>query len=202
MTLLGTDIDGCVLDIWEVLNNIFKRDHELELSYDSISKYKIEECTGLSRDQVKAAVDEAIQSTDIPIYKDAGYYLREYMRDEVVPFITSRSKRHNNETFLNLAKYFPINKLQLFCKGQFSKGRLVRGLGLKYFVDDRVSNVIEVVRENPECRVFLIDRPWNRYFDEKFFIYKGMITRVWGWRKIIETVREESGKGLRRTCAV
>ena len=79
MTLLGTDIDGCVLDIWTVLNNIFKRDHGLELDYDSISKYKIEECTGLSREQVKAAVDEAIQTTTIPAYNDARYYLKEYM---------------------------------------------------------------------------------------------------------------------------
>ena len=42
------------------------------------------------------------------------------------------------------------------------KGLCAKALQLDYYTDDRDKNVLDVVNYAPDCRVFLLDRPWNR----------------------------------------
>ena len=183
--LLGSDIDGVIIDIVSVMRERFLDLYGYDLSYELISDYKIEECTGLTDKQVQFVVDESLYKVDLPVYADAEFYMNKYMKTEDVIFITSRNRRHSNETFLNLAKYFPLDKFRILFEGIFTKASFVRRLKLDFFVEDRVDTVIDIAGNNSECEVLLMDRPWNKDWDETLW---NNVTRVKGWKEIIETI--------------
>ena len=183
--LLGSDIDGVIIDIVSVMRQRFLDLYYVDLPYDRISKYKIEECTELTDDQVKFVVEESLSKTDLPIYSDADLYVNQYMQTNEVIFITSRNRRNSNETFLNLAKFFPLNKFSVLFEGIFTKANFIKRLNIDFFVEDRIDTVIDIVIKNPECKVLLMDRPWNKSLDTNMF---KNITRVKGWKEIIEII--------------
>lgn len=183
--LLGSDIDGVIIDIVSVMRERFLDLYGYDLSYELISDYKIEECTGLTDKQVQFVVDESLYKVDLPVYADAEFYMNKYMKTEDVIFITSRNRRHSNETFLNLAKYFPLDKFRILFEGIFTKASFVRRLKLDFFVEDRVDTVIDIAGNNPNCAVLIMDRPWNKDWDETLW---NNVTRVKGWKEIIETI--------------
>lgn len=43
-----------------------------------------------------------------------------------------------------------------------SKGGIVAGLGLDYFIEDRLDNAVEISQTAPDCQVFLLDCPYNQ----------------------------------------
>ena len=184
--LLGSDIDGVIIDIVSVMRERFLDLYGYDLSYELISDYKIEECTGLTDKQVQFVVDESLYKVDLPVYADAEFYMNKYMKTEDVIFITSRNRRHSNETFLNLAKYFPLDKFRILFEGIFTKASFVRRLKLDFFVEDRVDTVIDIAGNNPNCAVLIMDRPWNKDWDESRDYDN--VTRVKGWKEIIETI--------------
>ena len=184
--LLGSDIDGVIIDIVSVMRERFLDLYGYDLSYELISDYKIEECTGLTDKQVQFVVDESLYKVDLPVYADAEFYMNKYMKTEDVIFITSRNRRHSNETFLNLAKYFPLDKFRILFEGIFTKASFVRRLKLDFFVEDRVDTVIDIAGNNPNCTVLIMDRPWNKDWDESRDYDN--VTRVKGWKEIIETI--------------
>ena len=184
--LLGSDIDGVIIDIVSVMRERFLDLYGYDLSYELISDYKIEECTDLTDKQVQFVVDESLYKVDLPVYADAEFYMNKYMKTEDVIFITSRNRRHSNETFLNLAKYFPLDKFRILFEGIFTKASFVRRLKLDFFVEDRVDTVIDIAGNNPECAVLIMDRPWNKDWDESRDYDN--VTRVKGWKEIIETI--------------
>ena len=184
--LLGSDIYGVIIDIVSVMRERFLDLYGYDLSYELISDYKIEECTGLTDKQVQFVVDESLYKVDLPVYADAEFYMNKYMKTEDVIFITSRNRRHSNETFLNLAKYFPLDKFRILFEGIFTKASFVRRLKLDFFVEDRVDTVIDIAGNNPECAVLIMDRPWNKDWDESRDYDN--VTRVKGWKEIIETI--------------
>jgi len=75
-------------------------------------------------------------------------------------FITSRSGY--------LAKFYTEMWLSLHGMSNptvliaMDKGPIIKALKLDVFVDDKVENVLDALEANPTCRVYVIDRPWNR----------------------------------------
>jgi hypothetical protein len=51
----------------------------------------------------------------------------------------------------------------------FQKGRLARALDLSFFLDDRAENCVEVALENHSTQVFILDKPYNRILQDKYF---------------------------------
>jgi uncharacterized HAD superfamily protein len=46
------------------------------------------------------------------------------------------------------------------------KGPIVKALDLDLFIDDRDKNILDVRRESPRTHCFIVDRPYNRTFDD------------------------------------
>ena len=182
--LLGSDIDGVVIDFVSVIQRQFQELYNIVLPYDKISTYRIEDCVPLSSEQVESVIDDILLKSTLPIYLDALYYLTEYMKDNKVVFITSRKQKYTNETWLCLAKYFGRN-FQVFFEGVFDKAYFVKSLKVDFFVEDRVKHIIRVASTNPNCAVLIMDRPWNKDWDETVF---NNVTRVKGWKEIIKTI--------------
>jgi len=184
--LLGSDLDGVVIDIWRVLEELFEQEYGVHIPYSCVSRYKIEECTELSEPQVEWAIDKALRRTDLPFYQDAVHHLRKWMRErgEVV-FVTSRGRAYTNETFLNLAEHFTVGKFKLYFSNGVSKAHYIDSLGVDFFVEDRVKHSIQIAEKCPGCSLLLMDRPWNRDWDEGYY---ENVTRVKDWEEVIETL--------------
>jgi len=184
--LLGSDLDGVVIDIWTVLEEIFENEYGVSISYECISSYKIEDCTRLDKEQVDRAIDKALRRTDLPLYKDAVHYIQEWIKEKgQIIFITSRKKTYNNETFLNLAKYFKLGDFNLFFANGLSKSYYVNSMKIDFFLEDRVKYAIQIAEECPDCAVLLMDRPWNWEWDESYY---DNVTRVYNWEEVKGTL--------------
>jgi len=182
--LLGSDIDGVVIDFVSVIQRQFQELYNVVLPYNKISTYRIEDCVPLTSKQVESVIDDILTKSSLPIYLDALHYLGTYMEKNKVIFITSRKKKYTNETWLCLAKYLPKN-FQVFFEGIFDKAYFVKNLKVDFFVEDRIKHVARVANANPNCAVLIMDRPWNKDWDETLW---NNVTRVKGWKEIIETI--------------
>jgi len=43
------------------------------------------------------------------------------------------------------------------------KGNIVKDLNIKYFIDDKAENCIDVNEKNPECKVYIMDAQYNKH---------------------------------------
>lgn len=69
---------------------------------------------------------------------------------------------------------FP-NATVIIAGSEKAKGQLASALKLDVFIDDKPENCEQVAREaDSNCRIFLVDAPYNRQFDETCLV----ITRV------------------------
>ena len=190
--LLGSDLDCVVIDIWPILEKRFKELYDIDVPYEEVRTYKIEKCTPLTSKQVWTVINEVLSRTDLPVYPDALFYLKKYIKDSKVLFITSRKQRFNNETFLNLAQHFEIGQFQTFFEGIFSKADFINRLKIDYFVEDRIKHIVSIAENCPDCTVIVMDRPWNRFLNIND--YNGML-RVKSWKEIMNIAYWEKAKG-------
>ena len=58
--LLGSDIDGVVIDFVSVIQRQFQELYNIVLPYDKISTYRIEDCVPLSSEQVESVIDDIL----------------------------------------------------------------------------------------------------------------------------------------------
>jgi hypothetical protein len=56
----------------------------------------------------------------------------------------------------------------------FRKGAIARALDLRYFLDDRAENCVEVAMYHDSTKVFILDKRYNRILQDKYF----KITRI------------------------
>ena len=179
--ILGSDIDSVVIDIWPALEELFWVRHKRWVPYERVYKHDLESVTQLTRWHVDTAIEDALKSADLPVYQDAKDFLRPFMLRNNVVFITSRKRRFSDETYLNLAKHFPVLRSHIYYSNGMSKAQYVESLGVEVFVEDRVKHVIGVAEECPGCKILLMDRPWNRRWNEDYY---ENVTRVRDWEEI------------------
>lgn len=116
-----------------------------------------------------------------------------------VYFITSRpGKRAKYLTEYWLRSHGMTTPTVLISPSDAAKGQLANALKLDVFIDDKPENCIEVRLARPsDCRVFLVDRPYNRNVHP---IFVEGIERVSSALQALERVTESHGEQFRRAA--
>lgn len=116
-----------------------------------------------------------------------------------VYFITSRpGKRAKYLSEYWLRSHGMTNPTVLISPSDAAKGQLANALKLDVFIDDKPENCIEVRLTRPsDCRVFLVDRPYNRNVNP---IFVEGIERVTSALQALERVTESHGEQFRRAA--
>ena len=112
------------------------------------------------------------------LHSEQVKYMREHFDAHpniAVYFITSRTATKGDtlirQTIKSLEKVGWTSPQVIV---SFRKGSLARALDLKYFLDDRAENCAEVAMSNPETKVYILDKKYNRILQDKYF----KITRI------------------------
>lgn len=182
---VGIDVDGCLADFNEAFIRRIVKMTGRDLfgpGYEPTT-WNYPESVGYTTGEVDA-IWQAIRTDRVfwytlnayPETSQAMVYLSErILGGDDVYFITARPGRDaKKQTEMWLQKEFsyilfqPVTPTVLISS---HKGLCAQALGLDVYIDDRWENCLEAAAmhwkgEQPKCRTFLLDRPWNREFSD------------------------------------
>ena len=85
-----------------------------------------------------------------------------FFPDVDIYFITKRdSPTAKDQTELWMEEHLDLMSPTVLVTGE--KGLACKILNLEVYIDDKVENAQAVLKESPQTRMYLLDRPWNRY---------------------------------------
>jgi hypothetical protein len=164
--LIGFDIDGVVADTMEAFLRLARRDYGIDsISAADITEFEVEDCldlepavvenifTRLMEEPVAAGLRPMAHAIDV---------LREFAAVAPLHFVTARPDRKPIEEWLKL-ELGPaaFTRVHLIAMGAHDKkADYIKGLGLRYFVDDRAQTCITLNDEGISPRVY--SQPWNQ----------------------------------------
>ncbi len=173
---LGIDIDGCLANfnssyidiIVEVTGvNLFPEGCKDDVAFPTTWNYELD--NGYTKEQVKKVWDEIVHNTKfwekLEAYPDTKETIKELNRlakkNHDVYFLTHRMGKNaklQTETWLyNHGMNYPTVLLT------GDKGPVLNNLGIKFFVDDKLETVNDIMRQGLDTQHFyLIDRPYNQ----------------------------------------
>lgn len=175
MIPIGFDIDGVALKYKEKFCEVFKK-FGGETDISKIKKFSIlDELIGsdIEKERKAAYMSFAyMMNQDLDYHKDFWTVFKYVLSvNGVVKFITARQKDLSCDSARRSLKkmmgdnFFivPENYITIDCVGQGethgSKVPLIKKYGMKYFVEDKRSSVLEMAKEG--IIVFMPRRPWN-----------------------------------------
>jgi len=173
MIKFGTDIDECLVEVVPLIAEEIKFRFGRAIDVAAISRYDLCEATGLCENDMRVAIDAAINRADdigaVPHAAETLAWLAPFAKSPI-PLITTRPIRHYIPTVRTLNRIIPKGvKWTLhmtdtpFCKSHDKVPQIVKQR-VDVFVEDRVKYSREI-SEQTGCTVLLLDRPWNRHFE-------------------------------------
>ncbi len=184
-TELAFDIDGVVADTMEVFIRVAHERYGLtHLRKDDLRHYDLRKCLHVD----SKIVDELICMTlddehteQVPPIPDAPDVLTEFASYGALRFITARIWPESIVKWLHniLPKVNP-DRIHVIATGDpEAKLDVLRRLGIRYFVEDRLETCRALVQDG--IQPLLFDQPWNRGADALEFprLESWMQLRAW-----------------------
>ena len=146
---------------------------------NEVRKYRWQDYTSITSKQVSEVwrkIDESNifwENLDSLINEDTSKRLINLSNDNTLFFVTARKhKRVQGCSIIKQTNKW-INKNLDGLTGYsviptFKKGHILNAIEANYFIDDNVENIIEVSNDAPNCKSFLLVRPYNAYAIEFF----------------------------------
>lgn len=201
-TKVGIDCDGVIanfsLAFSQLLRKIYGSQLPLVTDRDMILAWDWDVWYPLSKKEISAAWDvlmeeedfwETLKVLDIPQYR----YLKAQLNGKEhidVFFITSRApckgKTLTQQTMNWLSKMSWKNPQVIVTA---HKGEVAHALGLNFFIDDKIENVLDVAHHAPKCRAYVLDYPYNRHPYEDF----ANLRRAKALREFVDDVVNHAG---------
>ncbi len=163
---LAFDIDGVVADTMAVFLRVARERYGFtRLTKEDLRRYDLHACLDIPHDLVDEMIcltlddDHTLQ---IPPVEGAVAVLTELSRHTPLRFVTARIWPESIIRWLQqtLAEV-PSSRIEVFATGlPEAKGDLLRDLGIKYFVEDRVETCWLLADYG--IQPLLFDQPWNR----------------------------------------
>ena len=127
-------------------------------------------------------LDKGMNSYDfwanLPTYPDAGEFIKDAQDkfDEIV-FITVRPGEGAYDGSKDALKFLGVDDPEVIITS--NKGPVVEDIGATHFLEDRDKNFDDVIAHGHEnLKMFLIDRPWNRHYNNDRVIRINQISEV------------------------
>jgi len=187
MFIIGSDIDGCILDPMPNIKYKAMELYDVEIDEKRITQHGIHLICELSEDQVSHVVDEALKLPFVDIYEEAVNFLNRIVEEKRIKyfyFITARSEKHRKITDYILSGLFTFPFTVIY--SPVSKALVASALGLRIFLEDRVKNAVSIADYCPQCSVIVPARIWNQHLPDDG---RSNLFRVDSWEKAEKIAR-------------
>ena len=188
---LAFDVDGVVADTMAVFVDLARERHGLTyLTKDHLRLYDLHQCLDVERE----VIDELICLTlddehtlQIPPMAGAIEVLTELANHGPLRFVTARIWPESIIEWLrNTLSQVAHDDIQVVATGApEAKLEILHGLGVRYFVEDRLETCRLLARDG--IHPLLFDQPWNRTTAAAEFV------RIGSWSELREWVLPENG---------
>jgi 5'(3')-deoxyribonucleotidase len=204
---IGIDIDGVLADFVSGYSELVRKDLDIQLppvsnTYPPV--WDFDYAAGVTiaqRMELFAKVANTEFWGKLNPMKEALYVLDQLTRlrfeGHHIYFITDRSgarAKFLTERWLSL---HGMNNPTVLLSSD--KGPVAKGLKLDVYIDDRPKNVEEVKRSSPDTRVYVLDAPYNREFndvvkltEEEESPYVATYTKVFRVKSVTEMLHREN----------
>ncbi len=157
---IGLDLDEVIASIIPGVLNIINQENNSDYTINDILDYNLS-CIGV-KDPVrffKSHLEIFTNAKPFERSKEIISLLKQ--RGYKIHIITARSEPLITREWLK-EQNIPYDSLITHCDGR--KGVIARELNLDCYVDDNPYYLEHVTEESPQTRVYLFDRPWNKYY--------------------------------------
>ena len=188
---LAFDIDGVVADTMAVFVRLARERRGLtDLTKDHLRHYDLHQCLDVDRDIVDDLICMTLDDENtrtIPPVPGAIEVLTELSRQAPLRFVTARIWPESiihwlQDTLANV----PKDRIHVIATGApEAKLKILQGLNIKYFVEDRLETCRILAHEG--LRPLLFDQPWNRAPEASEF------TRVESWPQLGQMILPQEG---------
>ncbi len=181
---LGIDFDDVLIDFVGHLTYFHNTTYGTSHSKETTTTWNLHEVWSISEEDAIKRTNDFLLSEDhkniIPIEGAQETLTRLHEKFELI-IITARDKNLSEKAFHLIEKHFgsifsEVHFLYDNGEKKNSKGALAKNLGIDFFIDDSVTNVIST--KEAGITTFLFDTPWNRDFNDP------AIKRVNSWKEI------------------
>lgn len=182
--IAGFDIDDVIFQSFKPIQKLFENRYCISISEPPTFSLR-DYCSSLTEEQYKNVIDDALANFDeIEPYEGAIEFINHYQKSthyEVI-FVTSRNSKMFDPTFKLLDKWFPNLKYKVFFPHTDGKRKIdvIKKCGIDIFVEDRLKYCLDISSNG--CLVLMIDKAWNRRFQEN--ANNNKIVRVNDWSDI------------------
>lgn len=162
-SLIGFDFDAVIARTDLVLCYLLSLQVGRVVSPESITMYELQDCLPeLSDEQVRNCIDQLVSTEhtfNMPPYPGAMDFLKWYGKRNRIVIITNRPNLEPVDTYLNhnLDSY-TYDKVDLYY--EIEKGRTAKALGIKYFIEDKIQNIVNLANHGIIPIVF--KQNWNK----------------------------------------
>ena len=163
---IGFDFDGVVADTGGAFIRIAKEEYGLHsISLEDITFYEVVECLDVDRkiiDDIFIRLHDEPLASGIQPMEDAIPVLHKYAEHAPLTFITARPEKDPIDSWLKHYLHPEVYEdMRLVAMGiHDNKAPYIKGLGLKYFVDDRLQTCQKLAEEGITPLVY--NQPWNK----------------------------------------
>ena len=183
---LGIDFDDVLIDFMSHVVYYHNATYNTSLTRDDHFSFDLHEVWNMSKEEAEKRLDAFTKSDhhkDILPVEGAQESLKRLFEKYELIIITARDKNVSDESFHLIKKHFgdifsSVHFIYDNGVKQTTKGLLAKNLGIDFFIDDSITNVIHT--HEAGITTFLFDTPWNRDFND------GNIKRVHSWKEIEE----------------
>lgn len=160
---IGFDLDGCIINFMPQIIDVLATKYGIHVDEKDNTTLTLEESYGITSDIAADTVNIALTQTgNCKPYEGAIEFVEQYHQrsKETVVFITSRGPHFQTYTFDWLDQWLPHTPYDLHCIGNGDKGRAAKALGAHLFVEDQITNILDIAWRG--IFVFVPIRPWNK----------------------------------------
>lgn len=187
--IIGIDIDNVIADSESKFRNKLNNSYGLALKRKDIKTFNFYECTPITKEQEKKALDEFEAEGEykkLRLIQFSKKCINILFKKNTIILITSRPERVKKDTEMWLQKRkIPYNKIV------FSKNKSLYYKNFDIVIEDKWENAFEIAKKGTE--VILLDYPWNRKSIELENIF-----RVKNWKEILELIENKEIKKIKK----
>ena len=162
---IGFDIDCVVADTMEAFIRLADQDYGLTVTPEQITRFQVEKCLNINPDIIEEIFLKLLVDPEKSGLKPMSYavdVLTELADYSFLYFVTARPDPKPIDTWLyGVLGPEVYKKVRLAATGEHDgKSEYIHEMGLKHFVDDRVTTCLQLAVEGVNSIVF--QQPWNK----------------------------------------
>lgn len=186
---IGVDIDEVITELMKPFLEYSNSKNKTSFKLEEIDNYHLWE-TKLYNSKEEAVKDmiefhHSEKFDDITLAEGVKEILNKVSRTHEIHFITSRPEIVKEKTNNFIKENFPEDDFKVIFSGEVyggkSKSEICLEENISIFVEDNASYAFDCAKEG--IKVFLIDKPWNKDYEEHENIIK-----VKNWNEILENL--------------